>query len=103
MMQSHHRRRGRGNLAAANGLTCLEAVGWRAVEVELLCSGVGGAAHRFDRLPRWMRFLAWLPQPVRAIRATRSTAGLSALRLESDYFGAVSSSAMLSGSRNSRM
>ena len=41
--------------------------------------------------------------PIRAIRATIPTAGLSALPVESDYFGAVSSSAMLSGSRNSRM
>jgi hypothetical protein len=29
------------------------------VEVE----SVFTAAHRFDRLPRWMRPLAWLPQP----------------------------------------
>jgi hypothetical protein len=35
-----------------------EDLGWRAVEVE----SVFTAAHRFDRLPRWMRFLAWLPQ-----------------------------------------
>jgi hypothetical protein len=24
---------------------------------------VFAAAYRFDRLPRWMRLLAWLPQP----------------------------------------
>ena len=45
--------------APANGLAYFEDLGWRAVEVE----SVFTAEHRFDRLPRWMRFLAWLPQP----------------------------------------
>jgi methyltransferase (TIGR00027 family) len=45
--------------APANGLAYFEDLGWRAVEVE----SVFTAAHRFDRLPRWMRVLAWLPQP----------------------------------------
>ena len=45
--------------APANGLAYFEDLGWRPVEME----SVFTAAHRFDRLPRWMRFLAWLPQP----------------------------------------
>jgi methyltransferase (TIGR00027 family) len=45
--------------APANGLAFFEDLGWQAVEVE----SVFTVAHRVDRLPRWMRFLAWLPQP----------------------------------------
>jgi methyltransferase (TIGR00027 family) len=45
--------------APVNGLAYFEDLGWRAVEID----SVFAAAHRFDRLPRWMRFLAWLPQP----------------------------------------
>lgn len=45
--------------APANGLAYFEDLGWRAVEME----SVFTAAHRFGRLPRWMRFLVWLPQP----------------------------------------
>jgi methyltransferase (TIGR00027 family) len=45
--------------APANGLAYFEDLGWRTVEVE----SVFTVAHRFHRLPRWMRFLAWLPQP----------------------------------------
>jgi methyltransferase (TIGR00027 family) len=45
--------------APANGLAYFEDLGWRTVEVESVLT----AAHRYHRLPRWMRFLAWLPQP----------------------------------------
>jgi methyltransferase (TIGR00027 family) len=45
--------------APANGLAYFEDLGWRTVEVE----SVFTAAHRFHRLPWWMRSLAWLPQP----------------------------------------
>jgi len=45
--------------APANGVAYFEDLGWQAVEVV----SVFTVAHRFDRLPRWMRFLAWLPQP----------------------------------------
>jgi methyltransferase (TIGR00027 family) len=45
--------------APANGLAFYEDLGWRPIETE----SVFTAAHRFDRLPRWMRALAWLPQP----------------------------------------
>jgi hypothetical protein len=45
--------------APTNGLACFEDLGWRPVETDSVFS----AAHRFDRLPRWMRPLAWLPQP----------------------------------------
>jgi methyltransferase (TIGR00027 family) len=45
--------------APANGLGYFEGLGWRSVEVE----SVFTVAHRYHRLPRWMRFLAWLPQP----------------------------------------
>lgn len=45
--------------APANGLAYYEELGWRPVEVDSVFS----AAKRFDRLPRWMRPLAWLPQP----------------------------------------
>jgi hypothetical protein len=85
--------------APANGLAYFEDLGWRAVEMDSVFS----AAHRFDRLPGWMRPRAWLPQPDPRNPGNIPTAGLSTLRVESDYFGAVSSSAMLSGSRNSRM
>jgi methyltransferase (TIGR00027 family) len=46
-------------VAAANGLAYFEDLGWRPIEME----SVFTAARRFDRLPRWMRPLAWLPQP----------------------------------------
>ena len=45
--------------APVNGLAYFEELGWRTVEVE----SVFTVAHRYHRLPRWMRFLAWLPQP----------------------------------------
>ncbi|OBH01038.1 SAM-dependent methyltransferase [Mycobacterium sp. E3247] len=45
--------------APENGLAYFEDLGWRTVEVEALYA----AAHRFHRLPVWMRPLAWLPQP----------------------------------------
>ena len=45
--------------APENGLAYFEELGWRTVEVESLFEG----AHRFDRLPKFMRPLAWLPQP----------------------------------------
>jgi hypothetical protein len=45
--------------APAHGLAYFENLGWRAVEVESAFT----AAHRFHRLPWWMRSLAWLPQP----------------------------------------
>jgi len=44
--------------APANSRAYFEELGWRAVELESVHCG-----HRFERLPRWMRFLAWLPQP----------------------------------------
>ncbi|BBZ69795.1 class I SAM-dependent methyltransferase [Mycobacterium paraseoulense] len=45
--------------APENGLAYFEGLGWRTVHVEALYM----AAHRFHRLPLWMRPLAWLPQP----------------------------------------
>jgi methyltransferase (TIGR00027 family) len=45
--------------APANGLAFFEDLGWRPIEME----SVFAAAHRFDRLPGWMRPLAWLPRP----------------------------------------
>jgi methyltransferase (TIGR00027 family) len=45
--------------APANGVAYFEHLGWRVVEIH----SVFTAAQRFDRLPRWMRPLAWLPQP----------------------------------------
>jgi methyltransferase (TIGR00027 family) len=45
--------------APADGLTYFENLGWHALEVD----SVFAAAHRFGRLPRWMRLLARLPQP----------------------------------------
>ena len=45
--------------APENGLAYFEDLGWRTVEVESLFE----AAYRFDRLPRSIRSLAWLPQP----------------------------------------
>lgn len=45
--------------APANGVAYFEALGWRPVGID----SVFAAAHRFNRLPRWMRLLAWLPQP----------------------------------------
>jgi methyltransferase (TIGR00027 family) len=45
--------------AAENGVAFFEDLGWRVLELE----SVFTAAHRFNRLPRWMRPLAWLPQP----------------------------------------
>src|SRR5205823_5562828 len=45
--------------APENGLAYFEDLGWQTVEVESLMV----AAHRFHRLPVWMRPAAWLPQP----------------------------------------
>ena len=45
--------------APPNGLAYFEDLGWRPVEFD----SVFTAAHRFHRLPLWMRPLAWLPQP----------------------------------------
>jgi methyltransferase (TIGR00027 family) len=45
--------------APENGLAYFEGLGWRTVEVEALYM----AAHRFRRLPMFMRPLTWLPQP----------------------------------------
>jgi methyltransferase (TIGR00027 family) len=45
--------------APDNGLAYFEDLGWRPIEIDSVLS----AAHRFGRLPRWMRPLAWLPQP----------------------------------------
>ena len=45
--------------APENGLAYFEDLGWRTVEVESLFV----AAHRFHRLPMFMRPVAWLPQP----------------------------------------
>lgn len=45
--------------APENGLAYFEDLGWRTVDVQALYL----AAHRFHRLPVWMRPLAWLPQP----------------------------------------
>jgi methyltransferase (TIGR00027 family) len=44
--------------APENGLAYFENLGWRTVEVESLLE----AAHRFRRLPLFMRPAAWLPQ-----------------------------------------
>lgn len=45
--------------APANGLAFYEELGWRPIETE----SVFTAAPRFDRLPRWMRPMAYSPQP----------------------------------------
>jgi methyltransferase (TIGR00027 family) len=45
--------------APANGLAFYEDLGWRPIETDSVFS----AAHRFGRLPRWMRIAARLPQP----------------------------------------
>jgi len=45
--------------APDNGLAYVEHLGWRVVEAESAFL----AAHRFRRLPLFMRPLAWLPQP----------------------------------------
>ena len=45
--------------APENGLAFFEALGWRTVQAEVLYI----AAHRFHRLPLWMRPLTWLPEP----------------------------------------
>jgi methyltransferase (TIGR00027 family) len=45
--------------APENGLAYFEDLGWKTVEVESVFS----AAHRFHRLPLWLRVLARLPQP----------------------------------------
>lgn len=45
--------------APENGLAFFEDLGWRTLDIESVFS----AAHRLDRLPGWMRPLAWLPQP----------------------------------------
>ena len=65
-LQKRMNRRTRGMLDSApftfapdNGVAFFEDLGWRALEIE----SVFAAAHRMNRLPRWMRLLAWLPQP----------------------------------------
>ncbi len=45
--------------APDSGLAFFEDLGWRTVEVQALYV----AAHRFHRLPLWMRPMTWLPQP----------------------------------------
>ncbi|WP_101952737.1 SAM-dependent methyltransferase [Mycobacterium sp. 3519A] len=45
--------------APENGVAFFEDLGWRAIEIE----SVFTVARRVNRLPRWMRPLAWLPQP----------------------------------------
>ncbi|GAC1395220.1 MAG: hypothetical protein NVS4B6_03330 [Mycobacterium sp.] len=61
--------------APENGLTFFEQLGWQPIETD----SVFAAAHRFDRLPGWMRPLAWLPQPdPRKDRATTPTMASSA-------------------------
>jgi methyltransferase (TIGR00027 family) len=45
--------------APENGVAFFEDLGWRAIEIE----SVFAVARRINRLPRWMRPLAWLPQP----------------------------------------
>jgi hypothetical protein len=45
--------------APENGVAFFEDLGWRTLEVESLLV----AAHRFRRLPIFMRPAAWLPQP----------------------------------------
>lgn len=45
--------------APENGLAYFENLGWRTVDVQALYL----AAHRFHRLPVWMRPLTWLPPP----------------------------------------
>jgi methyltransferase (TIGR00027 family) len=44
--------------APEHGVAFFEDLGWRTVTVESVLE----AAHRFHRLPMWMRPLAWLPQ-----------------------------------------
>jgi methyltransferase (TIGR00027 family) len=65
-LQRRMNKQTRGMMASApfkfapiNGLAFFEELGWRALEVESVFS----VAHKYDRLPRWMRLLAWLPQP----------------------------------------
>ena len=56
--------------APDNGLAFFEDLGWRVVEAESQFV----AAHRFRRLPLFMRPLAWLPQPdLRNPGGSRST------------------------------
>ncbi len=45
--------------APENGVAFFEALGWRTVDVQALYL----AAHRFRRLPLWMRPMLWLPEP----------------------------------------
>jgi methyltransferase (TIGR00027 family) len=47
--------------APENGLAFFEDRGWRTVEAESVLE----AAHRFHRLPIWMRPLVWLPSDLR--------------------------------------
>jgi methyltransferase (TIGR00027 family) len=65
-LQKRMNKRTRGMLDSApfkfapeNGVAFFEDLGWRAIEIE----SVFTVAHRLNRLPRWMRPLAWLPQP----------------------------------------
>lgn len=65
-LQKRMNKRTRGMLNSApfkfapeNGVAFFEDLGWRAIEIE----SVFTAAHRLNRLPRWMRPLVWLPQP----------------------------------------
>ena len=84
--------------APANGLAYFEDLGWRASRWNR-CS-----LRRTDSIDCRGGCVFWrgYPSRIRAIRATRPGAASSA-SAKPDYFGAVSSSAMLSGSRNSRM
>jgi Zn-dependent protease with chaperone function len=45
--------------APENGLAYFEDLGWRTARVEPLFE----AAYRFQRLPNYLRPLAWVPQP----------------------------------------
>lgn len=65
-LQKRMNKRTRGLLDSApfkfapeNGVAYFEDLGWQVIEME----SVFTAAHRYHRLPRWMRPLAWLPQP----------------------------------------
>ncbi|OBF41804.1 methyltransferase [Mycobacterium sp. ACS1612] len=65
-LQKRLNKRSRGMLDSApfkfapeNGVAFFEDLGWRAIEIE----SVFTVARRINRLPRWMRPLAWLPQP----------------------------------------
>ncbi len=62
--------------APDNGLTFFEDLGWRVVEAESLFA----AAHRLNRLPMFMRPMAWLPQPDLRHPNDRSFSAIALLR-----------------------